>query len=537
MVQANRLPTDDARLLSREHDELPGELILELVIRDPDTIAELCARPEGYLRDEFALSALRIGILALKQAGSRVDGDLIARETDRMLQSLEGQLKEHAFKVQKDIADALREYFDPETGRVPERIARLIRKDGELEQVLRRQVGAVDSEMCKTLAMHFGQDSPLLKLLSPQESTGVLAALRTTLEEQLAQQREHVLREFSLDNKEGALSRLVAQLTEHHGKLTEEIDDKVDDLVTQFSLDDENSALSRLKAMLVETNKAIQSHLTLDDEASALARLKRELLSLLEAQQRQSSLFQEEVKLTLAKLVTRREEAARTTTHGRDFEEAVIQFVTHETQKAGDLATPTGSSVGLIRACKTGDCVIELGPDCIAPGAKVVVEAKEDRSYSLADARAEIEQARKNRGAEVGLFVFSKKTAPPALARLARIGCDVFVAWDADDPQTDLFLEVGLTLAKALCVRAGRERETQRADFESIDRAILEIEKQSDMLGQIETSATTIRKSSDTILERVRIARDSVARQIRILREKTSDLKQTFSESGGTGEQ
>ena len=36
-------------------------------------------------------------------------------------------------------------------------------------------------------------------------------ALRQTLETQLTSQRDHVLREFSLDNKEGALARMIGE--------------------------------------------------------------------------------------------------------------------------------------------------------------------------------------------------------------------------------------------------------------------------------------------------------------------------------------
>jgi hypothetical protein len=57
------------------------------------------------------------------------------------------------------------------------------------------------------------------------------------------------------------------------------------------------------------------------------------------------------------------------------------------------------------------DAIVELGPECAAAGESFVVEAKEDASYNLNDARSEIETARQNRKTSVGLFVFSKKIA------------------------------------------------------------------------------------------------------------------------------
>ena len=66
------------------------------------------------------------------------------------------------------------------------------------------------------------------------------------METQLTAQRNHVLREFSLDNKEGALARLVGELSANHGADDQVLGEKIDTVVREFSLDEENSALSRL---------------------------------------------------------------------------------------------------------------------------------------------------------------------------------------------------------------------------------------------------------------------------------------------------
>ena len=48
--------------------DFPFRLPLEITVEDADTIAELCQHAEGEERERFALSALRIGVLALRQA-------------------------------------------------------------------------------------------------------------------------------------------------------------------------------------------------------------------------------------------------------------------------------------------------------------------------------------------------------------------------------------------------------------------------------------------------------------------------------------
>ena len=544
--------------------DFAAPLLLELSVEDPDTIAELSLHPEGRERERFALSALRIGVLALRQARGQVDGAEIRRQTDHMLLALQAQLKGHAELVHDRLAASLKDYFDPDSGRFQERVNRLVRKDGELEELLRRQIGVENSELARTLAAHVGEDSPLLRLLSPDESRGLLKALRETVDEQLQSQRDRILEEFSLNNKEGALSRLVDELNEHHGKLSEDLQGKIDDVVKEFSLDEENSALSRLvrnvdraqktitsefsldneasalsklKGMLESTQQAIDANLTLDKDDSALARLRKEVLDILDRHSKSNQSFQEEVKLALKEMVVRRQEAARSTTHGLIFEDVVCEFLFHEAQKLGDLATRTGDSTGLIKHCKVGDCVLELGAESAAPGARIVVESKEKGQYSLGQARDEIDEARRNRGAQVGLFIYSQALAPREMeaAPLLRHGNDVFVVWNPEDAATDLLLRTAVTLARALCIRTARLSEARSADFQVIDEAICEIEKRTEGLNEIETSAKTIQSGSERILKRVELCRKALGQQVEVLRERMEALKQLTGNAAGEG--
>jgi hypothetical protein len=256
-----------------------------------------------------------------------------------------------------------------------------------------------------------------------------------------------------------------------------------------------------------------------------LSRLKKELKELLDTSAEKNRQFQEEVKVSLAKIVTQREESERSTRHGLVFEDAVCEFLVRQSQHCGDVATPCGHTTGLIKNCRIGDCLIELGPDSAAPGALIAVEAKETDGYTLARAREEIETARKNRGADWGVFVFSKKSAPANLEPFSRYGSDFVVVWDVDDPASDVFLKAGVIAARALCFRNERKSAAQQVDFEAIDKAILEIEKRAGNLDEVRKSAETIQSSSNKILDRVRIDREALEKQVEVLRERVGDLK------------
>ncbi|GAB4160710.1 MAG: hypothetical protein Tsb009_38020 [Planctomycetaceae bacterium] len=540
-----------------ESGELPNSLPLNLVVRSSETIAELCDYPEGEAREQFALEALRIGVMALKQARGQLDAELVRRESDRLLQTLDGKLNEHSRSLNDRMTNVLKEYFDPNNGRFQERIDRLIKRDGELEQLLIRQIGEEDSALCKTLTSHVGEDSPLMKHLGLDEAGGLLSSLRETLESQLESQRDNVLKQFSLDNKDGALARFLAELNEHHGELTDNLQQKIDEVVGEFSLDDEQSALSRLvknveraqktitsefsldeessalsklKKMLEVTNSEIHNHLSLDEQNSALSRLKRELLELNERDRKINQEFQEEVKIALNAMVARKQEAERSTRHGVDFEDALYTFLQHEMRNSGDLLTQTGNTTGRIKNCKVGDCLLELGPESTAAGGRIVFEAKEKSGVSQSDALSEIDTARKNRDAQVGLFVYSKKSAPEGMEPFARYGHDVLVVWDAENPESDIILRAAISLARALCVRAQQLSQEASADFTAIDEAVREIEKRAASLDDVETWAKTIQNNSDKILKKIGALRKSLIKQVETLDEKTEELKRVLKQ-------
>jgi hypothetical protein len=185
--------------------EAPASIYLELNVTDPDSVKEVAVRTAGRERDEYALGALRIGLLSLKHARGQVDADAVRREGDRILDDMGSTLESYRTQLTEGVTNVLKDYFDPTNGRFQERVERLIRKDGELEQLLRRQVGVDGSEMALALAQHVGENSPIMNVLDPEQSGGVVNAIRLSAEQVLQAESERILTEFSLDNKNGAM--------------------------------------------------------------------------------------------------------------------------------------------------------------------------------------------------------------------------------------------------------------------------------------------------------------------------------------------
>lgn len=412
-----------------------GPLQVVVEVKDPEVVAELRRHREGDERDAYAAAALRVGVLALRMASGHLD------------------------------TTSIREAGEAVVGQVRELLAsRAAEMTEKLATTLRAHVGADDSVLAKAMATHLGQGSPVFKLLSPDDATGLRAQLAKTIEDALADQRKQILREFSMDHEGSALRRLLGE----------------------FSL---------------------------DRDGSALARLKREVLGTIEKLSRDNVEFQSQVREALARIDTRKKEEARTTRHGVAFEEHLGALLAEEAQRLGDLYEATGDTTGSIKLCKKGDYVVQLGADAAAAHARIVWEAKEKQAYSVRAALEEIEEARRNRQAQVGVFVYSRKTAPEGLESLQRHGTDVVAVWDADDPASDLVVRAAYSLARALAVRERASGESLAALGE-LEQAARSVERQIAYLDDVRKWAETVKGHGEKIAERSARMGDELRREV-----------------------
>jgi hypothetical protein len=171
-----------------------------------------------------------------------------------------------------------------------------------------------------------------------------------------------------------------------------------------------------------------------------------------------------------------------------------------------------------------------MGSESAAAGEKIVLEAKERVGYTLSQARSEIDEARKNREASVGIFVFSKQTAPEGQEPLKRIDKDVFVIWDQHDPSTDVYVTAALSLARALVFRHITAEKKSNADFNAMDRSINSVEKQLLALDEMETWAKTIHSNGDKICRKAVAVKKCISDELDALREGLEAIKADIAE-------
>jgi hypothetical protein len=211
--------------------------------------------------------------------------------------------------------------------------------------------------------------------------------------------------------------------------------------------------------------------------------------------------FREEVSAGFAKLndrltgieaaaAARASERAKSAAKGGDFEDILDAMLGDLARANGDLLDRTGGDTGDVIKSKKGDFVLTVN-DGLARGAdlKIVVEAK-DRAMSLRAIRDELREAKTNRGAAVGLVVFTPAHAPTGIAPFDMRAGDVYCVIDpaAPDPTT---LEAAVRLARLLAVATLVEREVE-VDAAAVSAALAGIREQLDLIRTLKSQLTSI---------------------------------------------
>lgn len=158
----------------------------------------------------------------------------------------------------------------------------------------------------------------------------------------------------------------------------------------------------------------------------------------------------------------------------------------------------------VLSRCKKGDVVVRFTPESAFAGAAVVFEAKRDASYTTQKAIDELDIARKNREASVGVFVMARSHALESFPRFARFGRNVLITWDDQDDRSDGYLHAAILLGLGLVTR--KQVQGDAGDVAALHDVQHRIENEISRLEKMEKHNDTIRRNSDGIAEEIRRA-------------------------------
>lgn len=536
-----------------------GVASITVSTRDPDVVSalsELLASDAGEAAAiDYIQTAMRVGVIALRQARPTVDERSLRNAGEQLVSELkvavEAQSKSISqlleAQVEKGLKQSLAEYLDPKSGKFATRADAMAAMQDKLQKELpaniaeqvrmaaEQQLSGDNSRLAAVIAKQVGEGSEFFKKFDPKQRDGVIATIESRVKDLLDEQRKTVLAEFSMDNENSAIKRLLSGVDQiSHG------------LKQEFSLDNAAGALKRLNDQLSTALKATQdqinAHLDMNLETSALKRIKVELdaqLASLAKSQREAAdreaeearKFQSEVRQVLSEFTARKEERNKSTGGGLDFEQEVFRRI-QALASTGELVEFVGNETGIIPHCKKGDVLLIMDEESEAnineTCGRIVFEAKQDSTYTPRKACNEVIEAVENRSAHVGVFVMSPESAKSANwhRRFERQGNNILLQWHPDVPETDAFLEAAVSLARAMVVHLAQpESEAPEVDWEAIDKALAELEKQCERFEGIRGKCDSIKSAASFIDDEARKMADKIEKSLGRLTEQLDAIR------------
>lgn len=508
----------------------PGTL--EAHIRDhrADTLTAFAplndAQRAGLVHDAWV-----IGLRALMNAHRQAEESRLQDVSKTLKEDLDRQLAAHLDRQQATFVQVLARYFDPRDGQVIARLDAFLRDEGDLARTMDRFLSPERGALAQTLARELGENSPLLRRLSPTDSEGFVFLLESKLREALDQSHAEVARALDPVAEDGAVARFLRALRK-------QLEDADNDRNKQLALatraldaNDESSLLSRLVRETASARTAFVSAMNPELPSSPMAVLKSALSTLLRqhgetqqalmvAMQERQAKLEQDIRESLVRLEERKRGDARSARGGFDYEEAVLRFVQRAVQGAPVTVDTTASTVGAKPGCKVGDQVVRFTEESVYTGGALVIEAKRDAAYSVTRALQELELARGNRTAHSGVLVMARSHAPASFPPFARYGNDILVIWDEQDETTDPYLHAAVLLGLALASR--RRRPDDAGDIEALADIEHRIQKELDRLDKMRKLSESIRSDAEKLGEEVRKGGDALAL---LLRKAKSTLK------------
>lgn len=350
-----------------------------------------------------------------------------------------------------------------------------------LEQYFRSEGGTVPV----FIERHFGEDGKIARILESYfgSERGKLVSL---LEGQVGPE-SFLGRRMDPENREG--------LVNHVEKMVEEL--------------------------LRQNTAQLRSTFSLDDEGSALSLMKRSLREEIEKLQTSVNQHYAQIRETLASERARLIEAEKGTGKGRDFEDALYLPLAEMARGMDDQPENVSGVKGLVNSDKVGDFVVRLGESSRTPGRMIVFEAKKQQGYNMKKTHEEMDRAKKNRGADIGIFVFCKGYEPFEAGDFYRTGNDFIVTVDEqhlEKGQRLLFLEAAYKVARMLIASRVREEEERAIDPEYIRAEIDNIQAAMRSASEIKTKVGTIRNSADAIEKAMAFFEEKLERHLENIR-------------------
>lgn len=490
--------------------------------------AELFGDLDETERSRLAEDAWRVGLRALGNAYSQARESRLEDVGRTLLDDMRRQLMSQLESQNKTLTGALLRFFDPQDGEVARRLEAFVADEGTLARFLSEQIGSEQSVLVETLARGVGEKSELFRRLNPEDKQGLVSILEERLALVMTENQRELFKALDPLAEGGAVAKMLGALRAEIETADEDRSQQLAKALAALDANDPTSLISQLGRETRDAKNTLLRSLNPQDPESPIAAVKTAVERMLEAHgQTQRKLLEAQnerhrelellIRETVVRLEGRKEAETKSPRGGATFEAALVSFVEEATRGGAYLVEATGSTTGLRRGCKVGDLVVSFTEESAFAGCRLVIEAKRDASYTVAKAVAEMDIARENRGAPVGIFVLAASHAPAGFPDFARYGNTLLTTWDVEDPSTDPTLRGALVAGLAMATR--RRSEVDEGDLKALQDVERRVQDELNRLVRIRKSNERIRQSSDDIKDELRKAE----RKFELLLEKAKD--------------
>ena len=213
-----------------------------------------------------------------------------------------------------------------------------------------------------------------------------------------------------------------------------------------------------------------------------------------------------------AAAAARASERSKSAAKGGDFEDLLEAMLGDLARANGDLLDRTGSDTGDIIKSKRGDFVLTVN-EGLARGCdlKVVIEAK-DRAISGRAIRDELREAKTNRGAAVGLVVFTPAHAPSGIAPFDVRAGDVYCVIDPLAPDAAT-LEAAVRLARLLAAATLVDHEVE-VDAAAVSAALAGIREQLELIKALKSQLTSVSNATKAVWSGLDLLRSNILARV-----------------------
>src|SRR3569832_41531 len=205
----------------------------------------------GQQREEVVRDAWVIGLRALGNAHTAAQEARLADVGASVLGELDARLRTHVEQQHATIGAVLGRFFDPRDGQVTQRLAAFLDDHGVLARLLEKYLGPQNSVLADALSRQVGEPSPLLKPLSPTDSSGLIPALESQLQRVLEQSHGQMVRALDPLAEDGAVARFLRSLREEIKGADQDRQKQISAALAALDANDETSLFFCLVRVLV----------------------------------------------------------------------------------------------------------------------------------------------------------------------------------------------------------------------------------------------------------------------------------------------